>query len=192
MELPQRRRFGALHGSSLGVKNSSKFTAKPTAEPTDKIREVNSMRRSLIASTTAAILVLASGAAGLAGSFNPDPTGQFEVLRSVGKLSAAQQDAVFERIMAGGNLCAPELYVDAGTGGVLAVTLLSTCHVGQAVTLLCDGASRNIQMSNNGAVFITLAGAQKIALVQAVFADGTRVQTSVRGVNLALKMASND
>ncbi|WP_456390391.1 hypothetical protein [Profundibacter sp.] len=149
------------------------------------------MRQFLKASTTAAILVLASGASALAGSFNPDPTGQYEVMKDVGELSAAQEDAVFERIMAGGNLCAPQLYVDTGTDGALAVTLLSICHTGQVVTLMYDGTPKNTRLSNNGAAFITLEYPDNITLVQAVFADGTQVQTPVIHANPVFSMASN-
>lgn len=148
------------------------------------------MMRSFVTSTTAAMLVLGSVVVGAAETFNPDPMGQYEVMKNVAGLSAAQQDAVFEQIMGGGNRCAPELYVETGTDGVLAVTVLSMCHAGQAVTLLCGGVSQDIQMSNNGAVLINLAGSQKTDRVQAVFADGSRVQAAVRGENTAYEMAS--
>jgi len=149
------------------------------------------MRQSLIAGTTAAVLFLTSGAAALAGSFNPDPTGQYEVLRSVGETSVAQEESFFERIMAGGNLCAPQLYVDTAQDGTLDVTLLSSCHTGQQVTLTYNDKPTNTRMSYNGAAFVTLEHPEKITLVRAEFADGTQVQTAVIRATPRFFMASN-
>lgn len=136
------------------------------------------MRQVSIAGSIAVALYLTSGAAALAGSFNPDPAGQYEVMKGVANATNAQEDALFKRIMTGNTLCTPQLYVDIGSEGDLEVTLLSSCHTEQQVTVTFNGKPTSTQMSHNGTAFVTLEQLNRASEVRAVFADGTQVQTA--------------
>lgn len=114
-------------------------------------------------------------ATGPAQGTSADAATDYAVMAGLAQMSAAQREAIFDDTLAGGETCAPQLYLDRMDAGTLEVSVLAPCHGGAAITLLHHGKATAARLSELGAHIVRLDSAGDAERVTVAFDDGTLV-----------------